>query len=231
MPALAIDGRHTSGAAVISSRRLLLGPRLYNAGVGARFLLPQTATPGPLLPALRPPLLLDTRDLGFIQTTALLVELAAQSPIIPTIVLVDPDDIALHVILPACPAVYAVLADTEDLRLLGPLIRLGGICGAERLGDVEPYWSGIAPIQRPPISMDDLEILVAMAGAENVNDAVDRSGLARRTFYRRLARLRASLSLPPATHGTRIEELVTSTIAALARFGQRQLTSATSVRT
>ena len=57
-----------------------------------------------------------------------------------------------------------------------------------------------------------------MSGAENIDDAVERSRMARRTFYRRLARLRTSLGLPPATHGTRIEELVTSMITALAHL-------------
>ncbi len=216
----ATDNRQTLGAAVISSRRLLLGPRLCNAGVGARFLLPQNAPYGAQIPALRPPLLLDTRDLGFVQTAALLLELASRSPVIPTIALVDPDDTALCAILPVCPAVYAVVADTEELNLIAPLIRLGGICGTERLGEVEPYWSGLSPPPRPPIALGDLEILVAMSGAESVNDAADRSGMARRTFYRRLARLRANLNLLPATHGTRIDELVSSTIAALALFGK-----------
>ena len=108
----------------------------------------------------------------------------------------------------------------EDLRLLGPLIRLGGLCGADRLQTIDPYWIGVPPIQRPPITLEDLEILVALARAENIDDAVERSGVARRTFYRRLARLRAGLNLPPATHGTRIEELMTSMITALTRLGQ-----------
>lgn len=213
-----VEARAAPGAAVISSRRLQLGARLLNAGVGARFLLPQTASPGAQLPPLRPPLLLDTRDLGFVQSAALLVELAAQRPVIPTVVLIDPDDVALRVILPICPAIYAVLADTEDFQLLGPLIRLGGLCGTDRLHDVEPYWVGVPPIQRPPLSLDELVILVAMSGAENIDDAVERSRMARRTFYRRLARLRTSLGLPPATYGTRIEELVTSMITALAHL-------------
>ena len=215
-----VEARAAPGAAVISSRRLHLGARLLNAGVGARFLLPQAASPGAQLPPLRPPLLLDTRDLGFIQSAALLVELAARRPAIPTIVLIDPDDVALRVILPVCLAVYAVLADTEDRRLLGPLIRLGGLCGADRLQTIDPYWIGVPPIQHPPITLEDLEILVALARAENIDDAVERSGVARRTFYRRLARLRAGLNLPPATHGTRIEELMTSMITALTRLGQ-----------
>lgn len=217
---MAVDGRASPGAAVITSRRLNLGARLLNAGVGARFLLAQTASPGAQLPPLRPPLLLDTRDLGFVQSATLLVELAARRPAVPTIVLVDPDDVALRMILPVCPAIYAVLADTEDLRLLGPLIRLGGLCGTDRLQAIDPYWIGVPLIQRPPLSLEDLEILVAMARAENIDDAVERNGMARRTFYRRLARLRAGLNLPPATHGTRIEDLVTAIITALTRLGQ-----------
>jgi hypothetical protein len=215
-----VDRRTLSGTAVISSRRLHLGARLLNAGVGARILLPQTSSAGIQLPSLCPPLLLDTRDLGFVQSAALLVELATRRPVIPTIVLVDPDDVALRVILRVCPAIYAILADTEDLRLLGPLIRLGGLCGSERMNDVAPYWSGIPPVQRAPLSLEELEVLVALARAENIDDAVEYSGMARRTFYRRLARLRASLGLPPATHGVRIEELVNSMITALANFGQ-----------
>ncbi len=175
-----VEARAAPGAAVISSRRLHLGARLLHAGVGARFLLPQTASPGAQLPPLRP----------------------------------------LRVILPVCPSIYAVLADTEDLRLLSPLIRLGGLCGTERLQTIGPYWIGVPPIQRPPLSLEHLEILVAMARSENIDDAVERSGMARRTFYRRLARLRAALNLPPATHGTRIEELVTSMITALTHLGQ-----------
>ena len=214
MSAMFVDRRTSEGTAVISSRRFDLGARLLHAGVGARFLLPQTSPAGIQLPALYPPLLLDTRDLGFVQSAALLVELATWRPVIPTIVLVDPDDVALRVILRVCPAIYAILADTENLRLLGPLIRLGGLCGSERMHDVAPYWAGIPPVQRAALS------LVALAQAENIDAAVDRSGMARRTFYRRLARLRVSLGLPLATHGMRIEELVTTLITALANFSQ-----------
>jgi hypothetical protein len=215
-----VDRRTRAGTAVISSRRFDLGVRLLHAGVGARFLLPQTSPAGIQLPALYPPLLLDTRDLGFVQSAALLVELATWRPVIPTIVLVDPDDVALRVILRVCPAIYAILADTENLRLLGPLIRLGGLCGRERMHDVAPYWAGVPPLQRAALSLEELEVLVALARAENIDAAVEHSRMARRTFYRRLARLRVSLGLPLATHGMRIEELVTTLITALANFGQ-----------
>lgn len=100
------------------------------------------------------------------------------------------------------------------------MIRLCGLCGTDRLQTIGPYWIGVPPVQRPPLSLEDLEIPVAMARSENIDDAVERSGMARRTFYRRLARLRAALNLPPATHGTRIEELLTSMITALTRLGQ-----------
>src|SRR4051812_11284280 len=109
-----IDRRASFGAAVISSRRIHLGARLQKAGIGAHFLLPQTTSIGIQLPSLFPPLLLDTRDFGFVQSAALLVELATRRPIIPTIVLIDPEDVAIRVILRVCPAIYAILADTAD---------------------------------------------------------------------------------------------------------------------
>jgi hypothetical protein len=220
MSAMVVNGPTTTGAAVISSRRLHLGARLLNAGVGVRFMLLQTTSAGVKLPALHPPLLLDTWDLGFVQSAALLVDLATRRPAIPTIVLIDPEDVAIRAILPICPAIYAIVSDTVDLRLLGPLIRLGGICGVDRMHHVEPYWAGVRPIQRTLISLEELEILLAMARAESLEGAVECSGMARRTFYRKLGQLRSNLNLPPATRGTRIEEHVTSVIGALANLGQ-----------
>lgn len=209
-----------SGISVLSSRSLDLEARLHYAGVEAHFLVTQSPAGGIQLPSMDPPLLLDTHGLGFIQSAALLIELAKLRPVIPTIALVDPDDVALRVILRICPAIYAVLADTEDLRLLGPLLRLGGLCGSARLRDVAPCWSGVPPVQREVLSLEELEVLVVLAQSDNIDAAVAQSSLLRRTFYRRLARLRVGLGLPRPTHGMRTDELVAAMITALSSLGQ-----------
>ena len=211
-----VDGRATPGAAVISSRRAKLSTRLLSAGVGARFILPQTSEPGAQIPPLRPPLLLDTTALDVLTSAAFLLELTGRRPPIATVALARPDDHATQAILSICPAVYAVVADTDDLRVLAPLIRLGGLCDETRLDMLGPYWIGLPPPDRPPITMSDLRILVALSQATSFEDAAARAAISLRTFYRRLAQLRAGLGLPPATFATRAEEVVATTVAALA---------------
>lgn len=94
-----------------------------------------------------------------------------------------PDDYATQAILSICPVVYAVVADTNFLRVLAPLIRLGRLCDETRLDTLGPYWIGLPPPDRSPITMSDLRLLVALSQATSLEDAAARAAISLRTFY------------------------------------------------
>jgi hypothetical protein len=189
------EARSTMGVAALSARRGWLGPRLRHARIGARFLLAQSEEPGTILPVMRSPCLLDTGGLSPRQLMPLLSGLA-RAPI-ATLALVDPADLVAQRLLALCPAVYALASDSDSLSNLLPWLQHMGAVGSERLLTLAPLRIGLSPLPPPHLTDADLlGILMSLMAATTMREAAERSGCAPRTFFRKLAQVRAALGLP-----------------------------------
>jgi len=183
---------------VLSSHRLDIGTRLARAGVGARFVVPQSEEPGAMLPPLRAPLFLDSTTFSTFQTALLLAEASNRPSPLPTIVLVREPDSAVQHLAAISPAVYAVFPDTDDFRTLLPVIRLGGMIGEGRRPRVGPLWVGLAVPPQLPLDGNFYPILAALAASACIEEAAERCRIPERTLYRRLSDIRQALGLPPS---------------------------------
>ncbi|NNJ12198.1 hypothetical protein EKD04_017855 [Chloroflexales bacterium ZM16-3] len=192
------DRRRDAGVAVISFRRAWLAQRLLASGVSVRHVVPQLGHP--LLPDIRPPLLLDSVSMPPRMLTAILWELRTVRHI-PTLALISGDAPGVGRLLALAPAVHVVIADTVPPETLALWLRMAPALAARRLVTASPAWVGVvAPAV--PLPAATLAALYALApyGSEpsaSLADAAQRIGVSRRQLCYHLAALRAALGVPP----------------------------------
>jgi hypothetical protein len=217
--------RQATGGAVISLRRDWLRPRLTDLGVGLRFLLLQGERCGELLPALRPPLVLDTVGLEPTLLAAVLAELHEACPPLPTLALVASDDYLAQRLVPLCAAIAAVVADTQ-LAWVPLLLRDPGLVSMARPAAVAPATLGVSPPPRRGLEPAVLGLLAALPTARTVTEAATLSRSTPRTVYRRLHQARVALDVTrsPGTKRLTPPELATKLIAALRRWPDAEVT-------
>lgn len=198
-PAAVIDSadrRRADGVAVISFRRAWLTLRLHAAGVAVRHVVPQLGEP--LLPAIRPPLLLDAASMPPRLLPAILRELGRMRPIL-TLALIAGDAPGLGQLVALAPAVQVVLSDTVPPATLALWLRMAPIL-AHRPVDVPPAWVGVAApaLPLPGATLDALYALApyGAAPAASLTAAARRIGMSRRQLCYHLAALRAVVGIP-----------------------------------
>ncbi len=208
--------RRTPGGAVISQRQRWLRPQLAAAEVGCRFLPIQGGRRGEILPPLRPPLVLDTAEMQPSFLAALLSEINVVRPLLPTIAIVDANDVLAQRLASLCSMIYAIVADTR-LSTLPFLIRNPGRVGKDRLPHVRPAAVGFTP---PPFDVTDVDLLAIVAelgGARNLDEVAHATGVSLPTLNRKLKNVRSAMGLPrgAVTKRPTPDDLASQLIAAL----------------
>jgi hypothetical protein len=208
--------RRQPGGAVISVRQPWLRAQLADLGVGVRFLPLQGARRGELLPALRPPLLLDTAELDPALLAAILAELHRARPALPTVALIAPNDALAQRLVPLCGMIYAVVVDTQ-LALVPPLLRQVGLVGQQRGPQARLATLGFLPPAVTVTDADLLSILAELPAARALSEVAQATHLSLPTVHRKLKAARAALGIarPPGQKRPTPPELAVEFIAAL----------------
>jgi hypothetical protein len=209
-----LERRREPGIALLTQRGKTLIPRLQEAGVPNRLILLQDSEDP--LPAIRPPLLLDTVGLALPDLIAVL--LAVQSRLIATLALVNPSNIQLLRLLPLCAAVRVIVSDAIDLAYLTPFIR--HLDDTPQRGAVPPpVWVGLSapPQLTPALSPQMLRLLNELSCCKDHDMVAEACGMSRATLMRLLADTRKALNMPAGTRARyRPPVLATAILAALA---------------
>lgn len=213
------ERRHQPGVAVLSLRRLWISQQLASAGIPSRHIIPQL---GPtLLPAFRPPLLLDTVDMPLPLLVAILWELSRMRELTPTLALLPPTEPGLARLLALPLAISVLLADTVPTDTLGLWLRLAPQI-VRRTAATPPAMVGLGPpppelLSLPAYTLDALRALAPYGGppAVSITEAAQQAGISRRLFCYQLAAIRAVVGVP-ATRRYRPPDLAEAICAALA---------------
>ena len=213
---------HYSDAAAISWRGAELRRQIDDAQrllpehqqVRVRMMVPQSSERGAVIPAFRPPFLLDLVGIPVLMTAAILRDLAVMATWPQTIVLLASGDRAGWTLARSCPAVRVIVEAGTPVADWLPWLRYPLV--------TRPYHPVIVGKVMPadgatPYDVRLLHLLVALRSADTMRTAAERACIARRTFYHWLSEIRDLLGLPAAQH-TRFhpESLLHALIAALA---------------
>lgn len=188
------------GVAVISWRRPWISQHLQAAGASSRHIIPQL---GPsLLPAFRPPLLLDTVGMPLPLLVAILWELSQGRDVTPTLALLPLNQPGLARLLTLPLAVNVLIADTVPTDTLGLWLRLAPQL-ERRSASASPAIVGLGPppadlLNLPAHTLDALHALAPYGSAPpaSITEAAERAGMSRRLFCYQLAAIRAVVGLP-----------------------------------
>ncbi len=211
------DLRSLVGGAVVSERRAWLREQLQAAGIGFRFLLLQSTTRGNIIPALLPPVIIDTVGMPLATVVGLFDDLQAMKPLPPTVVVVAPEAVGQQRLALLCPAVYALVTDAL-LPNLRPLITHMGVVGRQRYSGVVPLCLGFtpAPLARA-VDATVIPVLAVLTASRTFDEAAATMTMSTRTLHRKLATLRTQLGLPSATSTRyRPQEVVDALLDAIA---------------
>ncbi|HEX6290240.1 MAG TPA: hypothetical protein VFZ66_13690 [Herpetosiphonaceae bacterium] len=219
--------RVTVAVVATQARRRSLIPRLDAAGIDGHMLLLQgdrEDVPPPLgvpvLPPLVGPLLVDTVGLVPGMQVRVLAELATRYAQIPTLLLTQPTDRRLHRLAPSCPAIYGVVSEDLSPAELALWLRHPGAVGRTRSAHVLPAYVGLPAPPPPIVDPHLLALLVALAHAPTIDAAARRYARSERTFYRKLAAVRAVLHLPSRLYRGRAAVVLQTILDALAAPGR-----------
>lgn len=216
------ERRRQPGVAVISWRRPWITQQLAAAGIPSRHILPQ---PGPtLLPAFRPPLLLDTVEMPLPLLVAILWELNRVRELTPTLALLPPTEPGLARLLALPLAISVLLADTVPTDILGLWLRLAPQI-VRRTASTPPALVGLGPppadlLNLPVYTLDALYALAPYGAppAGSITEAAQQAGISRRLFCYQLAAIRAVVGVP-ASRRYRPPDLAAAICAALVEPG------------
>jgi hypothetical protein len=202
--ACAPERRGQPGVAVLSLRRRWLVPHLQASGMAVRHILPQLGPqPGQrLLPAFRPPLLLDVAHMPLPMLVAVLWELAHVRERTPTVVLIPAGAPGLARLVGLPLAVNVILADTVGAETRALWLAMAPQF-APRIPDAPPAWVGLvpmpAPLPLPPFTLATLHALAPWGAPApaSLAAAARQAGISRRLLCYQLAALRRLVGLPP----------------------------------
>ncbi|MBC8163721.1 MAG: hypothetical protein H7Z42_21140 [Roseiflexaceae bacterium] len=217
MLAFTEERRAAPGVAILARTTSRLSAMLDHEGTLSRILLLQD---GLTLPALRPPVLLDTSGMGVVELAAVLEQLAcgavpdwpSRTPL-PTIAIVDPLAVAYLRLLMDCPAVVAVVACTVSPLTLATSIRyFGALAVQEQSG---PVWIGVPCPTLIPYRHDLGRLLLALHCGVTIAAAAHAAHLSRAGLRRRLDQLFAALQVERLAGYDSVESWRTRLLAAL----------------
>ncbi len=203
MVAFMIERRQVQGVVVLSSRYSTCSQALAEMGIPHRTLPIQD---GFELPAMRPPILLDTEGMNTLDLARVLHNVNAgrmhgwkAGHPIPVIAVVRPTMYAHHYLLACSPSVATVMALPLDAHTLSIYIRRLGPSQSVECSGV--LWFGVVEPQLPMPRPDLAAILVALAGASKLQDAAARCNVSKATFFRWLGFVCDALGLTRPSAG------------------------------